>query len=80
MNDQKTYKGFRNKKNKLHSLQVVNMKIYIWMFAMILLAPAVLAQTGLFGDSGTSFLTLGIFILITIFIGDQIFRQMRRKK
>ncbi len=83
MNDQKTYKGFNNNKNKLHSLQVVNLKIYLWISILLINVAAVFAQesSGLFGAAaGSTFLTLGVFILIIFFIGDQIFRQMRGKK
>ena len=50
------------------------------IFGTLLLLPIVLAQTGLFGNSGTPFLTVGIFIIIIFFIGDRIFKQMRGKK
>ena len=63
----------------------MNSKIYLWISMLMINVAVVFAQevetSGLFGAAaGTSFLTLGIFILIIFFIGDQIFQRMRGKK
>lgn len=61
----------------------MNNKLYVWIMAMLSLVPVAFAQvesTGLFGSAGSTFLTVGVFILIIFFIGDSIFRQMRGKK
>lgn len=67
-------------RNKLHSaIRVAG----IWLSMLLINVAAVFAQeaSGLFGGTGGStFLTLGIFILIIFFIGDRILRQMRGKK
>ncbi len=50
---------------------------------LLINAAAVFAQeaSGLFGSTaGPKFLTLGVFVLIIFFIGDQLFKQMRGKK
>lgn len=62
----------------------MNLKIYLWISMLLINVAAVFAEvetSGLFGAAaGTSFLTLGIFILIIFFIGDQIFQRMKSKK
>lgn len=55
--------------------------IGVWIITILSSVPVAFAQTGLFNiDTGVAFLTVGVFILIIFFIGDQIFKQMRGKK
>ncbi len=52
-------------------------KILMWIIAMLCLLPMAFAQTGLFGNSGASFLTLGVFIIIFFFIINQLRKNIK---
>ena len=85
MNDTKTHKKIENISSRLNSLRIVNLKIYLWISMLMINVAAVFAQevetSGLFSAAtGTTFITLGIFIIIIFFIGDQIFQRMKSKK
>lgn len=53
-------------------------KILLWISIFLLNISIAFAQTGLFGDSGGAFLTVGVIIIIAFVIIDQIRRSMTK--